>query len=84
MPRTTLVTRIESDLKDRLGEAAKAHNRSVSNLVEWVLKQYLDQMTKRPILAPQEIEFPNSNELHSVLSQRRPTIADTLKYLENK
>lgn len=47
MPRTTLVTRIEVDLKDQLGEVAKQQNRTTSNLIEWLVKQYLEQVAKR-------------------------------------
>lgn len=47
MPRTTLVTRIEVDLKDQLGEIAKQQNRTTSNLIEWLVKQYLEQVAKR-------------------------------------
>ena len=49
MPRTTLVTRIEANLKTQIGEVAKKQNRTTSNLVEWLLKQYLSQVTQSPI-----------------------------------
>ena len=87
MPRTTLVTRIEVDLKDQLGEVAKQQNRTTSNLIEWLVKQYLEQVAKRgsaPSAMTVELDFASTDDLHSILSQRRPTIADTLKYLEDK
>lgn len=35
--------KIESDLKDRLRQLAEQENRSLSNLVEKVLKDYVEQ-----------------------------------------
>jgi predicted transcriptional regulator len=52
MPKVNLVTRIESNLKDRLGEAAKVQNRTTSNMVEWLIKQYLEQLTNRNVPSP--------------------------------
>ena len=85
MPRTTLVTRIEVDLKNQLGEIAKQQNRTTSNLIEWLVKQYLGQVAK-PInsTAPVELDFASTDDLHSVLAKHRPAIADTLRYLEDK
>lgn len=53
MPRTNLVTRIEIDLKEQLGDIAKKQNRTTSNLVEWLIKQYLEQITKRSAATPE-------------------------------
>lgn len=52
MAKVNLVTRIETDLKDRLGEVAKVQNRTTSNMVEWLIKQYLDQVAKRSAPSP--------------------------------
>ena len=82
MPRTTLVTRIEVDLKNQLGEIAKQQNRTTSNLIEWLVKQYLGQVANST--APVELDFASTDDLHSVLAKRRPAIADTLRYLEDK
>ena len=44
MPKdTNLHIRIDSELKQRLEKQAKKENRSVANLVETVLLQYLDR-----------------------------------------
>lgn len=85
MPRTTLVTRIEVDLKNQLGEVAKQQNRTTSNLIEWLVKQYLGQVAKPTnSTAPVELDFVSTDELHSVLAKRHPAIADTLRYLKDK
>ena len=85
MPRTTLVTRIEVDLKNQLGEIAKQQNRTTSNLIEWLVKQYLGQVANRTTsITPTELDFASTDDLHSVLAKRRPAIADTLRYLEDK
>lgn len=86
MAKVTLTFRIDEDLKDRLGEAAKAQHRTTSNLVEWLIKQYLEQNTKRSASSATtvELDFAHMDDLHSVLSNRRPALADTLKYLEDK
>ena len=52
MAKVNLVTRIETDLKDRLGEVAKVQNRSTSNMVEWLIKQYLEQLAKHNVPPP--------------------------------
>lgn len=52
MAKVNLVTRIETDLKDRLGEVAKVQNRTTSNMVEWLIKQYLEQLAKRSAPSP--------------------------------
>lgn len=52
MAKVNLVTRIETDLKDRLGEVAKVQNRTTSNMVEWLIKQYLDQVAQRSAPSP--------------------------------
>ncbi len=85
MPRTTLVTRIEVDLKNQLGEIAKQQNRTTSNLIEWLVKQYLGQVAKPTnSTAPVEFDFASTDDLYSVLAKRRSAIADTLRYLEDK
>lgn len=47
MPKTNLITRIDPTLKEQLGDIAKAQHRTTSNLVEWLIKQYLEQIAKR-------------------------------------
>ena len=85
MPRTTLVTRIEVDLKNQLGEIAKQQNRTTSNRIEWLVKQYLGQVAKPTNSKAQvELDFASTDDLHSVLAKRRSAIADTLRYLEDK
>ncbi|SKA90216.1 hypothetical protein SAMN02745130_03113 [Thiothrix eikelboomii] len=84
MAKVTLTFRIDEDLKCRLGETAKTQHRTSGNLVEWLIKQYLDQVAKRPSSPPQELEFASPDDLHSILSQRRPALVDTLQYLEDK
>lgn len=84
MAKVTLTFRIDEDLKCRLGETAKTQHRTSGNLVEWLIKQYLEQITKRPSSTAQELDFASPDELHSILSQRRPALVDTLKYLEDK
>ena len=59
MPRTTLVTRIEANLKTQIGEVAKKQNRTTSNLVEWLLKQYVSQVTQSPIAKPDNTIWDN-------------------------
>lgn len=56
MAKVNLVTRIETDLKDRLGEVAKVQNRTTSNMVEWLIKQYLEQVAKRSTTPKPESE----------------------------
>lgn len=86
MAKVNLVTRIETDLKDRLGEVAKVQNRTTSNMVEWLIKQYLDQVAKgsTSATAPVAPDFASTDGLLSALRKRRPAIADTLHYLEDK
>lgn len=50
MAKTTLHMKIEADLKEQLRQLAEKENRSLSNLVEKVLKDYAEQH-KKP-LAP--------------------------------
>lgn len=52
MAKVNLVTRIDIDLKDRLGEVAKVQNRTTSNMVEWLIKQYLEQLAQRNVPSP--------------------------------
>ncbi|MEB4592992.1 hypothetical protein VSS37_18575 [Candidatus Thiothrix sp. Deng01] len=47
MAKVTLTFRIDEDLKHRLGETAKNQHRTSGNLVEWLIKQYLEQLAKR-------------------------------------
>lgn len=47
MAKVTLTFRIDEDLKCRLGETAKTQHRTSGNLVEWLIKQYLEQVAKR-------------------------------------
>ena len=85
MPRTTLVTRIEVELKNQLGEIAKQQNRTTSNLIEWLVKQYLGQVAQpTSSTASMKFDFTSRDDLHSVLAKRRPAIANTLRYLEDK
>lgn len=86
MPRTTLVTRIEPDVKEQLAAVAKAQHRTSSNLVEWLIKQYLDQVANRDTSPTTDVkmDFAQADELSAILGERRPAIADTLKYLEDK
>lgn len=47
MEKATLHMKIEADLKDRLRQLAEQENRSLSNLVEKVLKDYVEQQKGR-------------------------------------
>ena len=47
MTKTTLHMKIEADLKDHLRQLAKQESRSLSNLVEKVLKDYAEQRKNR-------------------------------------
>ncbi len=78
--------RIEPSLKDSVYAAAKAESRTVASFVIHALRQYLEQNAKRSASSATtvELDFASVDDLHSVLSQRRPAIADTLKYLEDK
>lgn len=83
--KAILGVRISPAIKAQLAEVAKAQHRTSSNLVELLIKQYLDQLAaKRTTPTTPEFEFASTDELQSVLGQRRPAIADTLKYLEDK
>ncbi|OQX16193.1 MAG: hypothetical protein BWK73_04835 [Thiothrix lacustris] len=87
MPRIQFNMRIEQDIKQGLDDAAKSQNRTTANLIEWLLKQYIEQVAKRGTSrAPAEVEldFATPDELHTAITHRRPAIADTLKYLEDK
>jgi hypothetical protein len=52
MPKIQFNMRIEQDLKMGLEESAKSQNRTASNLVEWLIKQYLEQLTNRGAPSP--------------------------------
>lgn len=47
MTKATLHMKIEADLKDRLRQLAEQESRSLSNLVEKVLKDYAEQHINR-------------------------------------
>ena len=47
MAKATLHMKIEADLKDRLRQLAEKENRSLSNLVEKVLKDFAEQHNNR-------------------------------------
>lgn len=47
MKKATLHMKIEADLKVRLRQLAEQENRSLSNLVEKVLKDYAEQHKNR-------------------------------------
>ena len=49
MTKDVTTIRIDSDVMDRVKEAAKKENRPISNFIETVLIKYLeDQETKNP------------------------------------
>lgn len=54
MPKVQLNMRIEQHLKQRLDAAAEDQHRTVTNLVEWLIKQYLDQHHPQPEEKKQE------------------------------
>ena len=86
MPRIQFNMRIEQDIKQGLDDAAKIQNRTTANLIEWLFKQYLNQMAKRSTSSPTavELDFAALNDMQSILDIRRPAVADTLHYLEDK
>lgn len=45
--KAILGVRVSPAIKEQLAEVAKAQHRSSSNLVEWLIKQYLEQIAKR-------------------------------------
>lgn len=47
MAKATLHMKIEADLKEQLRQLAEQENRSLSNLVEKVLKDYAEQHESR-------------------------------------
>ena len=47
MKKATLHMKIEADLKEQLRQLAEQENRSLSNLVEKVLKDYAEQHKNR-------------------------------------
>jgi predicted transcriptional regulator len=47
MPKIHLSMRIDQDVKLQLDDAAKKQNRTTANLIEWLFKQYLEQVAKR-------------------------------------
>lgn len=47
MEKATLHMKIEASLKDRLRQLAEQESRSLSNLVEKVLKDYVEQRKNR-------------------------------------
>lgn len=78
--------RIEPSLKDSIYAAAKAESRTVASFVIHALKQYLEQNAQRSSANHSSLSLDTiaPDDLHSVLSTRRPAIADTLRYLEDK
>ena len=47
MPRIQFNMRIEQDIKSMLDDVAKSQNRTTANLIEWLFRQYLEQVAKR-------------------------------------
>ena len=45
--KAILGVRISPVIKEQLAEVAKAQHRTSSNLVEWLIRQYLEQVAKR-------------------------------------
>ena len=86
MPKIHLSMRIDQDVKLQLDDAAKNQNRTTANLIEWLFKQYLEQVAKgsTSATAPVAPDFASTDGLLSALRKRRPAIADTLHYLEDK
>ena len=82
--KAILGVRISPDVKQQLAAVAKAQHRTSSNLVEWLIKQYLEQVPFPANTPVANVDFATTNELSRVLNKRRPAIADTLHYLEDK
>ena len=82
--KAILGVRISPDVKQQLAAVAKAQHRTSSNLVEWLIKQYLEQVPFPANTSVANVDFATTNELSRVLNKRRPAIADTLHYLEDK
>ncbi len=85
--KAILGVRITPTIKQQLAEVAKAQHRTSSNLVEWLIKQYLDQVTQQvreTSPSTMEIEFAKPDEVQLILTKRRPAIAATLDYLQDK
>lgn len=47
MPRIQFNMRIDQDIKSMLDDVAQSQNRTTANLIEWIFKQYVDQVAKR-------------------------------------
>lgn len=86
MPKVQMNMRVDQDLKIELDRIATTQHRTTTNLVEWLIKQYLEQIAKRSTAstALMELDFASVDDLHRVLVKRRPAIADTLHYLVDK
>lgn len=85
--KAILGVRINPTIKQQLAEVAKAQHRTSSNLVEWLIKQYLDQLTQQvreTSVSTLEVEFAKPDEVQLTLTKRRPAIATTLDYLQDK
>lgn len=85
--KAILGVRINPTIKQQLAEVAKAQHRTSSNLVEWLIKQYLDQVTQQvreTSASTLEVEFAKPDEVQLTLTKRRPAIAATLDYLQDK
>lgn len=53
MPKVQMNMRVEQDLKMELDRIAVTQHRTTTNLVEWLIKQYLEQIAKRSALKPE-------------------------------
>ena len=84
MPKIHLSMRIDQDVKLQLDDAAKKQNRTTANLIEWLFKQYLSQLATYKSTTTVEPDFSAMNNLNDSLMKRRPAIAETLHYLEDK
>jgi predicted transcriptional regulator len=50
--KAILGVRVSPSIKEQLAEVAKAQHRTSSNLVEWLIRQYLEQLTNRSAPSP--------------------------------
>ncbi|OQX10862.1 MAG: hypothetical protein BWK73_19080 [Thiothrix lacustris] len=53
--KAILGVRVSPAIKEQLAEIAKAQHRTSSNLVEWLIKQYLEQLAKRSVPKPEDV-----------------------------
>ena len=54
MPKVQMNMRVEQDLKLELDKIAVSQHRTVTNLIEWLIKRYLEQIAKRSAPAADE------------------------------